>query len=226
MTTSSSFAGMSRRTLRGALVIMGASGASPKVIVFQYNPSSIRRKLVPQMVGGEAQSRSSPMAYTGAPIETIDADVELDAGDQDAFATAASASAGIAPQLAALEIVLYPSSTSVTASQALLAAGTLEIGPFVVPTTLFVWGSSRVVPVKIVGYAVTEEAFDGNLNPIRASVSLSMQVLSYSDVTSADPAYPLFMAYQAAKEALAARGSSDGASLADVLGVNPSTFSS
>jgi hypothetical protein len=96
----------------------------------------------------------------------------------------------------------------------------------VAPTTLFVWGSSRVVPVKITSYSVTEEAFDAELNPIRASVSLSMQVLSYSDVGPGEPAYPLFMAYQAAKERLAAQGSTGGASVADVLGVTPGAPSS
>jgi hypothetical protein len=83
-----------------------------------------------------------------------------------------------------------------------------------------------VVPVKILTYAVTEEAFDGDLNPIRASVQLSMQVLSYTDVAPGDPAYPLFMAYQAAKESLAARGSVAGSSVADVLGVSPAAVSS
>jgi hypothetical protein len=223
---SAGYAGMSRRTLRGALVVMGSSGGAAKVVVFQYNPANIRRKLEPQMIGGESQSRSSPMTYTGAPRETIDADIEVDAADQDAFATASSTSSGIAPQLAAIEVVLYPSSSSVTTSQALLDAGTLEIGPYVAPTTLFVWGSHRIVPVKIVSYSVTEDAFDTELNPIRASIQLSMQVLSYSDVPSNDPAYPLFMAYQAAKESLAAKGSSSGDSLGDILGVNTSTWSS
>jgi hypothetical protein len=222
----SGFAGMSRRTLRGALVVMAAGSASPRVIVFQYNPTNLRRKLAPQMVGGDAQGRSSPLSYTGAPTETIDADVEVDAADQDTFDAAASSSSGIAPQLAAIEVVLYPPSSQVTTNQALLDAGTLEIGPYVVPTTLFVWGSQRVVPVKIVTYAVTEDAFDGDLNPIRATLQLSMQVLSYSDVGPSDPAYPLFMAYQAAKESLAAKGSTAGSSVADVLGVTPSALTS
>lgn len=220
----SSDAGVSRRTLRGALVVM-PPGGTPRVVVFQYNPTSIRRKLAPQMVGGDAQSRSSPMAYTGAPVETIEADIEVDAADQGAFAGNAPAGSGIAPELAAIEVVLYPATSRVTQSQALLDAGTLEIGPYVAPTTLFVWGSSRVVPVKITGYSVTEEAFDAGLDPIRASVSLSMQVLSYSDVGPDDPAYPLYMAYQAAKESLARQGSSGGASVADLIGTSPAVGS-
>ncbi len=203
----SNVAGMSKRTLRGALVVMAAGSSSAQVIVFQYNPANLRRRLAPQMIGGEGQSRSSPMTYTGAPTETIDADVEVDAGDQDAFAAAASGSAGIGPQLAALEVVLYPPTSQVSSAQSMLDYGTLEIGPYVAPTTLFVWGSRRVVPVKITSYSVTEDAFDGELNPIRASIQLSMQVLSYSDVAPTDPSYPLYMAYQAAKEALAAQGS-------------------
>jgi hypothetical protein len=37
--------------------------------------------------------------------------------------------------------------------------------------TLFVWSSSRVIPVRLTEFSITEEAFDPNLNPIRAKVS-------------------------------------------------------
>ena len=51
-------------------------------------------------------------------------------------------------------------------------AGTLEIIPLEQPLTLFVWSKSRVVPVRLTEFSITEEAFDPNLNPIRAKVSL------------------------------------------------------
>ena len=50
------------------------------------------------------------------------------------------------------------------------------------PLTLFVWSKSRIVPVRLTEFSVTEEAFDAELNPIRAKVSLGMRVLSVDDL--------------------------------------------
>ena len=61
-------------------------------------------------------------------------------------------------------------------------AGTLEIIPLEQPLTLFVWSKSRVVPVRLTDFSVTEEAFDPNLNPIRAKVSLGLRVLNVDDL--------------------------------------------
>ena len=54
--------------------------------------------------------------------------------------------------------------------------------PIEAPLTLFVWSKQRVVPVRITDLSVTEEAFDSNLNPIRAKVSLGLRVLSVDDL--------------------------------------------
>jgi hypothetical protein len=218
--------GILRRTLKGALLVVSKTIPIPRVVVFQYNPANLRRRLAPQLMGGDAQGRSSVIMYTGAPTETIDVDVEVDAADQDSFAAAASGSLGLQPQLAAIEIMLYPGSVMVALNTALLAAGTIEIGPYPAPTVLFVWGTQRIVPVKITSYSVTEEAFDAELNPIRASISLSMQVLSYSDVSPDDPAFPLFMAYQVTKEGQAASGYAGAMvdSIRNIIGITPSSY--
>ena len=81
--------------------------------------------------------------------------------------------------------------------------GVLEIAPMEAPLTLFVWSKNRVVPVRITDFSVTEEAFDVNLNPIRAKVSLGMRVLSVDDLGFADKGGNLFMVYQQQKERLA-----------------------
>ncbi len=72
------------------------------------------------------------------------------------------------------------------------------------PLTLFVWSASRVVPVRITEFSVTEEAFDTSLNPIRAKVSLGMRVLSVNDLNFDHKGNHIFLAYQQAKERLAA----------------------
>ena len=74
-----------------------------------------------------------------------------------------------------------------------------------VPLTVFAWSKSRVTPVRITDLSITEEAFDVNLNPIRAKVSLGMRVLSVNDVGFLSPAGAMYMIYQTTKEALAQR---------------------
>ena len=71
------------------------------------------------------------------------------------------------------------------------------------PLTLFIWSASRVVPMRITEFTITEEAFDVDLNPIRAKVSLGMRVLSIDDLTFTDFGGSLYMTYQQQKERLA-----------------------
>jgi hypothetical protein len=85
------------------------------------------------------------------------------------------------------------------------------------PLTLFVWSANRILPVRITEFSVTEEAFDTNLNPIRAKVSLGMRVLSVSDLGFAHRGGGIYLAYQRAKEQLATTAPSGA--LRD-LGVN------
>ena len=59
------------------------------------------------------------------------------------------------------------------------------------------------VPVRITDLSITEDAFDVNLNPIRAKVSLGMRVLNVNDVGFLSPAGSMYMIYQTTKEALA-----------------------
>ena len=73
------------------------------------------------------------------------------------------------------------------------------------PLVLFVWSKSRVVPVKVTDFSITEEAFDPSLNPIRAKVSLSLRVLSTDDLGFSSKAGSLFMAYLQSKEQLAGK---------------------
>ena len=71
------------------------------------------------------------------------------------------------------------------------------------PLTLFIWSKTRILPVRLTDFSITEEAFDPNLNPIRAKVSLGMRVLNVNDVGFDHKAGSLFMIYQQRKEQLA-----------------------
>jgi hypothetical protein len=110
---------------------------------------------------------------------------------------------GIFPQLAVLETMVYPSSTTLQNNYTQAQQGTLEVMPIEAAFTLFVWSANRIMPVRITDLSITEEAFDANLNPIRARVSLSMRVLSIDDLDFSDKGGSLYMVYQQKKESLA-----------------------
>ena len=69
--------------------------------------------------------------------------------------------------------------------------------------TLFIWNKNRILPVRITEFSITEEAFDTNLNPIRAKISLGMRVLNTDDLGFDHRGGSLYMSYQQNKEKLA-----------------------
>ena len=168
----------------------------------------------------EGGARLEAMRLKGPPIETIKIDVEVDALDQ--LTPFADTGIGIHPQLAALEMLLYPSSALVIANTKALAAGTIEVIPPVGPFTLLVWGFKRVLPVRLTEFSVTEEMHDADLNPLRAKVSLGLRVLSYNDLSITHPGYYVFLSHQIVKETLAKLDS--GTDLAGAIGADVKIF--
>ncbi|HEX6729786.1 MAG TPA: hypothetical protein VF074_07235 [Pyrinomonadaceae bacterium] len=197
----------SPRLLKGGIVLIDPnSSAVLRTITLQYNPDTLSRSLQIKALA-EKGDRSDVMRLTGPPVETIKVDVEIDATDQLEFPdqNATFVELGIHPQLAALETIVYPANSQIQANNRLANAGTLEIVPMETPLTLFIWSKNRVLPVRLTDLSITEEAFDPNLNPIRAKVSLGMRVLSVNDLPFEHKGSSLFMSYHQQKEALAAK---------------------
>ena len=194
----------SPRLLKGAIIGLDPVKPLSSVVVFQYNPDSLTRKLDARSSGGgDTSDRSEAFRLTGPPKETITLSVDIDATDQLEQANPLAVASGIHPTLAALEMLLYPGSALTIANTALAQIGNLEIIPPEAPLTLFFWGPARVLPVRITSLSITEEAYDTLLNPIRAKVDLSLHVLSYFDLKLTNPGYQLFLAHHIAKEVLA-----------------------
>jgi Contractile injection system tube protein len=195
----------SPRVQKGALVGLDPINPLASVIVFQYNPETLTRTLVPQTSGGAggANAPGEALRLTGPPQETIKVDIAIDATDQLEKGQAPTTEVGIYPQLAALEMLLYPKSALVIANEVLLRVGVIEIVPPEAPLTVLVWGANRVVPVRLTDFSITEEMFDPNLNPIHAKASLGLRVLNYRDLGLLSPGGGLFMAHQLIKEGLA-----------------------
>ena len=201
----------SPKLLKGALVAFQSQflGPVPNVIVFQYNPEQLSRSLANRSAPPEASNvgsaREDVQKVLGPPVETITLKVELNAADQLAEPETHPqiAQFGLHPALAALELLLYPSSAQVLLNRTLAQAGTAHICPADVPLVLFIWGPSRVLPVRLTSFSVTEQAFDQLLNPIQASVELGMRVLSYMDLKENTLGYNAYLATQVQKEVLA-----------------------
>ncbi len=182
----------------------GQSGSSPSQtsIVFQYNPDRVKRDIKPNMVGGRAGGHSSNIRYGTAPEETYSLQVEIDALDNLPSKAQAKAAVtdGIYPILSALELLMYPDLASVKSNQAKLDAGTLQVAPYVAPQVLLNWGQKRIVPVVLESYSVEEQMFDRALNPLRATIQLTVRVITYNDVRPGNSNYQSFVSYQRFKE--------------------------
>ena len=201
----STFPGSPRIVKGGIVTLEPNSGAVLRVIPLQYNPDTLTRSFQIKGVGAESGDRIEALRLKGPPVETIKVEAEIDATDQLETADSDITKVGLHAMLAALEILIYPSSRSLQDNNAVAASGTLEIVAAEAALTVFVFGAKRIAPVRITELSITEEAFDTSLNPIRAKVSLGMRVLTIDDVGFSEKSGGLFMSYLKAKEQLASQ---------------------
>jgi hypothetical protein len=200
---------------KGALAVYPTQtpGSQPsRVIVFQFNPDTMKRTLAhrapPAPTGGNTgAAREDVLRVAGPPVETISITVDMHAGDQlaDPAGNQMVAENGLHPVLATLELLMYPPTQSAIQIQQQAAQGRVQVNPADLPLVLLVWGRSRVVPVKLTSFGITEEAFDTRLNPIAAKVELGMQVLTYVELADSSVGRDAFIAYQQGKESLASQ---------------------
>ena len=196
----------SPRLQKGALLGLDPFNPLASIIPFQYNPETLSRTLRARTTPASGGSGSAPgeaMRLAGPPEESFKLEVVLDATDLMEKADAITGQLGIHPQLASLEMLLYPKSALVIANEVLMRVGVIEVIPPEAPLAILVWGVKRVLPVRLTGFTITEEMFDPNLNPIHAKVSLDLSVLSYYDLGLLSPGGALFMAHQLIKEGMA-----------------------
>jgi len=206
---------ISPKILKGGIALVDAeTGQVRRVIALQYNPETLSRTLQAQAVGTEGGAdRSQALRLKGPPVETYKLDAVIDAVDQLDEGISLVSEVGIQPQLAALELLVYPTSAQLQRVHAAAGRGELEIAAVEAPLSLFIWSTSRVVPVRFTDFSVTEEFFDPRLNPIRAKVSLGMRVLSVSDLGYSHRGGALYLRYQKEKERLATLSPSASPSL-------------
>lgn len=177
--------------LRGALIEYGSDlfGPIPNVVIFQFNPESLSRNIqIPPRPTG-ATSRETSQAGD-IPVERITLTARFSAADQLSQNNPIARAFGVGPQLAALEKMVHPSAQiSGLIGKALDAIGdAIGLGDSKPPTQpiprenypriLFIWGLTRVLPVIIESMSITEQQYDGILNPIQAEVSIGLAVIT------------------------------------------------
>lgn len=195
--------------LKGAFINIGAGllGVLPNVVVFQFNPDRVTRTptraLPPPPPDGSGQRNA--MLQPGMPPETISFTLKVDATDQLANTNPLAIASGILPTLSALELLMLPKSS--------LSIDLFNLGgggkphrhpPDKLPTVLFFWGPFRILPVAVTNLSITETEYDVKLTPIRAEVSVSLQVLTPDQLTDQTLAKGAYAYSQGVKEVMAA----------------------
>ena len=152
------------RLIKSGLVLMDPdTTVVQSVIALQYNPDSLDPTLQIQATpGGQDGVRVDALRLRGPAIETIKLEAELDATDQLEFPSQypVIASTACSRNWRSSKCWSTRPSRRLLADDAMASAGTLEIIPLEQPLTLFVWSKSRVVPVRLTDFSITEEAFD------------------------------------------------------------------
>lgn len=206
------------KLFKGALAVYTDEGQSsrPTLIFFQYNPDSVRRTLArrtpPASPSSAGQAKEDVLQAVGPPVESITLSVRLDATDalEDPDHHTQTVENGLNPVIAALEMLLYPPALRVQQNQQLADQGEVQLTPEPLPLVLLVFGKNRVVPVQITSFTVSEEAFDQDLNPIRATVELGLKVLTYIELASSSRGRDAYLSYQRNKEELAGHQQTTG----------------
>ncbi len=148
----------------------------PVVVVFQFNPESISRTPAHPPLESATPTLENPRITPSEPAESMRFDLQIDATDQLAAGSPLAAAHGILPILSALELLMIP--TERPNLQAMSGDNAYTSPPRSVPLVLFFWGTYRILPVRITNLGIDETRFDTRLNPVRAKVSVSLDVLT------------------------------------------------
>ena len=188
---------MAGNYLRGALIQYTDNFPVPvsQVVMFQYNPETMTHTWTPAHSGGQnspGQNPSNPLAVTGPPEESFSFSLLMDSNDTIADGNPVTAAlaevSGLAPRLAALELLLFPVAAGGgglvgAVSSALSGGGPSPLSTAVpageLPLVFFIWGPGRVDPVRVTALTITEKLYDSvSLIPVQAEAHIELKVLT------------------------------------------------
>lgn len=171
--------------LKGSLVSYESrvAAGAPTVVAFQYNPLTITRTLRLEASG---TAGGSPLEARQKPVEDYSMELQFDATDgleKGPLPAPLTATLGIAPRLAALEMLMQPIDAP---APRVAPGGGQPVPPKRLPFVLFLWGGQRVTPVQLTTLTITETAFDELLNPIQASAQVAFRVIRKDELPDGD----------------------------------------
>lgn len=168
-------------TLKGAFLKYGSGPLSrPSVILFQFNPPTVSRtptKAQKDTPPGGAET-GDPNQVPAAPTETLSFNLRLDATDQLAARNPIAIANGILPAISSLELLMYPVSPAGAMLSVPGRGSAHTTPPKALPIVLFFWGPQRMLPVNITSLTINELEYDRLLNPIRAEITVNLQVVT------------------------------------------------
>ena len=171
------------KTAKGAIVALRADSKATIIdpntptFIFQYNPETLTRTFSSSN-SEEVSQKEGKTRDANSIVELINLNLEFDATDQleQPNQHRDFVENGLHPALAALESIMVSQSKTESPTP---------------PVVLFLWGPNRIIPVWLDSLKVTEEAFDPNLNPIRARIELIMRVRDLSELKRGSSGYAI-----------------------------------
>jgi hypothetical protein len=202
--------------MRGMLLSFSdpVAGMVPSLVPFQYNPAEVTRvlRVQPGATGG------SGLRVGGPPVETYTLKIELDA--LDAIDKPITGTLGVGPLMSTIEGMLEPGGGGLAALVGAIAGalggggGASPVPAPSLPLVVLAWSLERIVPVRIDSFTAHETGFDALLQPVQATVDLSMTVLRDSDLSpNMTLANVMATAYQTVRTASAVVGIAQGVEL-------------
>jgi hypothetical protein len=209
------------RFFKGAFIEVPTGDSTEPIapIYFQFNPETLERTKSGTWTSAQSQRQKANDAATqkefdalkGKKVkagfvlspEKINLSLRFDAAEKSyrspmGFQT--DVSDGILPELAALESLMQNASTQVSVGGSQNSPTLIRTKE--IPLVLFLWGGHRVIPVTILSMTITEQKFDSQLNPIRAEIKVSLQVLEEEDAKLNDTAFRSYQFTENEKQTL------------------------
>jgi hypothetical protein len=184
------------KLLSGAFVqlLEDVVGFIPSVVTFQYLPETITRALEPwnpmEVDDADHGSQSPTVQPFDVPQKFTGFQLVLDASDGMNAAHPVYDQFGIEPQLAALRKLTQASEgllgDLVSSFKDLAGIGGGEAKRPTVAPTLLVLGRRVALPVRITGYTEEVTLHSPTLYPLRATVSLDMEVMTPDTLRCSD----------------------------------------
>lgn len=198
------------KIIRGAFVAFYSKSSQPRTIVFQINPESIKRNLLPP----QQKKKFSELKGVRERISFV-LSVDENMGDDYFVKNEEGISYGVLPFLSAIELLVYPA--VVINDEVSTSSGSLgfidrifsRVNIFrrnrnnALPFVSLLFGAQRIIPVKIQSIKIIEQAFDNTLQPIRASVKIEMDALTEQESNRHPTIKEMYKNYQNLKVILA-----------------------